>query len=82
VRVASGDVERDGIVVADVLGERLAAVSVEDDHTPFVKRGVPSIDLIDFDFPCWHQTCDDITAVSKASLDKSGEAVLEFIRNR
>ena len=41
--------------------------------------GVPSIDLIDFDFPCWHQTCDDLTAVSKASLDKSGEAVLEFL---
>jgi Zn-dependent M28 family amino/carboxypeptidase len=55
---------------------------VQDDHTPFVRRGVPSIDLIDFDFPCWHQTCDDITAVSKASLDKSGEAVLEFLRNR
>ena len=26
----------------------------------------PSIDLIDFDFPCWHETCDDLTAVSKA----------------
>ena len=44
--------------------------------------GVPSIDLIDFSFPCWHKTCDDLTAVSKASLDKSGEAVLEFLRNR
>ena len=29
---------------------------------------MPSIDLIDFNFPCWHQTCDDLTAVSKASL--------------
>jgi hypothetical protein len=56
--------------------------TVEDDHTPFVRRGVPSIDLIDFSFPCWHKTCDDLTAVSKASLDKSGEAVLEFLRNR
>jgi hypothetical protein len=55
---------------------------VEDDHTPFVRRGVPSIDLIDFDFPCWHQACDDLTAVSKESLDKSGEAVLEFLRAR
>lgn len=55
---------------------------VQDDHTPFVRAGVPSIDLIDFDFPCWHQTCDDLTAVSKASLDKSGEAVLEFLRVR
>jgi glutaminyl-peptide cyclotransferase len=55
---------------------------VEDDHTPFVRRGVPSIDLIDFSFPCWHKPCDDLTAVSKASLDKSGEAVLEVLRNR
>jgi hypothetical protein len=56
--------------------------TVEDDHTPFLKRGVPSIDLIDFNFPCWHKTCDDLTAVSKTSLDKSGEAVLEFLRAR
>jgi hypothetical protein len=55
---------------------------VEDDHTPFLKRKVPSIDLIDFNFPCWHKPCDDLTAVSEASLDKSGEAVLEFLRRR
>jgi len=53
---------------------------VQDDHTPFVEKGIPSIDLIDFDFPCWHQTCDDLTAVSKASLDLSGETVLEYMR--
>ena len=52
---------------------------VEDDHTPFLQRGVPSIDLIDFTFPCWHKACDDITAVSEASLDKSGEAVLRLL---
>ena len=39
---------------------------VEDDHTPFLKRGVPAIDLIDFNFPCWHKPCDDLTAVSKS----------------
>ena len=55
---------------------------VQDDHTPFVRRGVPAIDLIDFTFPCWHKPCDDLTAVSKTSLDKSGEAVLEFLRRR
>ena len=43
---------------------------------------MPAIDLIDFNFPCWHKACDDLTAVSKASLDKSGEAVLEFLRKR
>jgi Zn-dependent M28 family amino/carboxypeptidase len=54
---------------------------VEDDHTPFVERGVPSIDLIDFSFPCWHKTCDDLSAVSQASLDLSGEALFELLRS-
>jgi glutaminyl-peptide cyclotransferase len=49
-----------------------------DDHTPFLRRGVPSIDLIDFDFPCWHKTCDDLEHVSKRSLDRAGEAVLDL----
>jgi glutaminyl-peptide cyclotransferase len=53
---------------------------ITDDHTPFTARGVPAIDLIDFDFPCWHKTCDDMSAVSASSLDRSGEAVLELLR--
>ena len=51
-----------------------------DDHTPFARDGVPAIDLIDFDFPCWHKRCDDMSAVSKRSLDVSGETVLELLR--
>jgi glutaminyl-peptide cyclotransferase len=54
---------------------------IQDDHLPFVQAGVPSIDLIDFDFSCWHRTCDDLSAVSERSLDASGETVLELIRN-
>jgi hypothetical protein len=50
-------------------------VGIEDDHTPFLQRGVPSIDLIDWDFPCYHKTCDNLSAVSERSLDASGEAV-------
>ena len=50
-------------------------VTIEDDHTPFLRRGVPSIDLIDWDFPCYHKTCDNLSAVSEQSLDASGEAV-------
>ena len=53
---------------------------VLDDHTPFTQDGVPAIDLIDFDFPCWHKRCDDMSAVSARSLDLSGEAVLELLR--
>ena len=57
------------------------AGGVLDDHIPFIRRGVPAIDLIDFDFPFWHKTCDELSAVSEASLDRSGEAVLELLRS-
>jgi Zn-dependent M28 family amino/carboxypeptidase len=56
------------------------ANEVLDDHTPFTRRGVPAIDLIDFTYPCWHETCDDLAHVSQRSLDRSGETVLELLR--
>jgi glutaminyl-peptide cyclotransferase len=59
----------------------VASGAVIDDHTPFLRAGVPSIDLIDFDFACWHRTCDDLSAVSPKSLDASGETVLELLRS-
>ena len=55
------------------------ASGVLDDHIPFLERGVPAIDLIDCDFDCWHRTCDDLSAVSEASLDRVGEAVMELL---
>jgi hypothetical protein len=53
---------------------------IQDDHLPFIEQGVPSIDLIDFDFPCWHRRCDDLSRVSERSLDASGETVYELLR--
>ncbi|MGH2950205.1 MAG: M28 family metallopeptidase, partial [Solirubrobacteraceae bacterium] len=50
-----------------------------DDHTPFARRGVPAIDLIDFTFDCWHETCDDMDVVSPRSLDLAGETVVEML---
>jgi len=52
---------------------------VIDDHTPFLKRGVPAIDLIDFTFKCWHKNCDDMSAVSARSLDLAGETVTQML---
>ena len=52
-----------------------------DDHIQFTARGVPSIDLIDFTFACFHQPCDDRSAVSEKSLDATGETVLELLRS-
>ncbi len=54
--------------------------TIQDDHVPFLQRGVPSIDLIDFDFSCWHELCDDLDVVSERSLDATGETVFELIR--
>ncbi len=53
---------------------------VLDDHIPFLREGVPSIDLIDFEFPCWHRRCDDMSAVSQRSVDAVGETVYELLR--
>jgi hypothetical protein len=56
-----------------------AGLDIEDDHTPFEHAGIPSIDLIDWDFPCYHKRCDDLSAVSERSLDASGEAVARLL---
>ena len=50
-----------------------------DDHTPFTERGVPAIDLIDFDYPQRDSTEDDLNAVSERSLDAVGETVVELL---
>jgi glutaminyl-peptide cyclotransferase len=57
------------------------AGAVSDDHIPFLQAGVPSIDLIDFDFDCWHKTCDDLDVVSARSLDAVGETMIELLRS-
>ena len=53
--------------------------AVLDDHVPFIRAGVPAIDLIDFDFACWHRPCDNLTAVSQGSLNAVGETMRELL---
>jgi hypothetical protein len=53
--------------------------AVSDDHTPFLEAGIPSINLIDFDFPQWHTLDDDMDVVSEASLDATGETVAQLL---
>ncbi len=47
-----------------------------DDHTKLNAVGVPTIDLIDFDFPAWHTPADTLDKVSAASLETVGRATL------
>jgi peptidase M28-like protein len=53
--------------------------AIQDDHLPFLREGVPAIDLIDFDFRCFHLTCDDLSVVSERSLDAVGETMLRML---
>jgi Zn-dependent M28 family amino/carboxypeptidase len=58
--------------------------SVSDDHLPFVRRGVPSIDIIDLDYGpnnSYHHTAQDtLDKVSAKSLTIDGDVFLETIR--
>jgi glutaminyl-peptide cyclotransferase len=49
---------------------------VEDDHMHFVKAGVPSVDLIDLDYPAWHTAGDTLDKVSARSVQIVGDVVL------
>ena len=58
--------------------------AVEDDHLPFVERGVPSIDVIDLDYGpnnSYHHTAKDtLDKISARSLTIDGDVFLETIR--
>ncbi len=46
-----------------------------DDHIPFAQRGIPAVDLIDFDYPYWHTTQDTPDKVSAESLERVGRVL-------
>jgi glutaminyl-peptide cyclotransferase len=54
--------------------------AITDDHVPFLERGVRAIDVIQWPYVCFHEPCDDMSAVSERSLDMTGEAVLQLVR--
>jgi glutaminyl-peptide cyclotransferase len=64
--------------------ERIPGPGLYDDHMPFLRAGIPAIDLIDFVYPQWHTTQDlpehcspeslvDVTRVLLLSLQRLGE---------
>jgi len=53
-----------------------ASTQIEDDHLPFLKAGVPSVDIIDLEYPQWHTAQDTLDAVSARSLQVVGDVVL------
>lgn len=52
--------------------------AVFDDHIPFLDAGLPTVDIIDFEYPAWHTLEDDLRAVSPQSLEAVGRVVLSL----
>ena len=50
-----------------------------DDHTPLNAAGIPTIDLIDFDFPPWHTADDTMDKISAESLQTVGAVTLYYL---
>jgi glutaminyl-peptide cyclotransferase len=59
-------------------------MEINDDHLPFLKRGVPSADVIDFDYGYdnvfWHTPQDTVDKLSPKSLEIVGGTMLETVR--
>jgi hypothetical protein len=52
------------------------STQIEDDHQPFLKASVPSVDIIDLEYEPWHTARDTLEAVSARSLQVVGDVVL------
>jgi Zn-dependent M28 family amino/carboxypeptidase len=53
--------------------------AIIDDHTPFLRAGIPAVDLIDWSYP-GHSTADTLDKLSPRSVDAVGETLLQFVR--
>ena len=60
------------------------AIPMQDDHIPFVQRGVPCVDLIDYDYGYdnvfWHTPQDTVDKLSPKSLEVVGKVTLDVVR--
>jgi glutaminyl-peptide cyclotransferase len=56
--------------------------TILDDHIPFVLRGIPAVDMIDFDYPAWHTTRDTLDQVSADSLAQVGRTLEAWLHSR
>jgi glutaminyl-peptide cyclotransferase len=50
-----------------------------DDHAPLNAIGIPTIDIIDFDYPWWHSADDTIDKISAQSLQIVGSVALYYL---
>ena len=51
-------------------------MEVKDDHVPFLKAGIPAVDIIDIAYPEWHTADDTIDKLSPIGLQAVGDVLL------
>ncbi len=56
-----------------------ASGGILDDHTPLNEIGIPTIDVIDFDYPAWHTPEDTMDKLSAESLQIVGAVALHYL---
>jgi glutaminyl-peptide cyclotransferase len=55
--------------------------AIFDDHTPFLRAGIPAVDFIDWSDPNGHKLTDTYDKLSVDSVDAVGETITELIRS-
>ncbi|MFW9917402.1 MAG: M28 family peptidase [Candidatus Thorarchaeota archaeon] len=53
--------------------------SILDDHTPFLEKNIPAVDIIDFEYPSWHTVADTIDKTSAHSLGVVGQTLESWL---
>ena len=53
-----------------------------DDHIPFARRGIPAVDIIDFDYPYWHTVEDTADKANAQSLARVGLTLETWLEDR
>jgi len=56
--------------------------TIIDDHTPFLEKGIPAVDIIDLDYEYFHTTEDTLDKVSANSLEVVGRTLRRWIMVR
>jgi len=81
--VSPAEMARDIFASADALNLRKHFTyfdrDIMDDHTPLNEIGIPTIDLIDFDFAAWHTPDDTMDKLSAESLQTVGAVASYYI---
>lgn len=81
-RIFSAAAREGTIAMGDGTGfeNKISPYAIEDDHTALNNKGIPVVDLIDFDYPAWHTTADTADQCSPVSLALVGKTLLRAIQ--